>query len=303
MVKKYTYKKLTWIDVESPTTDEVRGLMGEYNIHPLAAEELLLPTTKAKVDVYGDHIYLALHFPAWKHSHKDALQEIDFIIGKDFVLTTRYDSIDALHKFAKVFEVNSILEKTEMGKHAICIFFSLIEALYKSLNHELEFMSDVLSDIEKKVFNGQEKQMVLNLSQVSRELIGFKHATNGHIEILNSFKSASVKLFGEKWNDGNEEMLAECQKVIKSIESHTESLHEIRETNNALLETKQSEIMLMFTSITIISSVVTIIASWFLVESANTPFEGSPNKFWLVGVVMLVVAFALAILMKRKKWL
>lgn len=303
MVKKYKYKKLTWIDVESPTNEEVRTLMGEYNIHPLAAEELLLPTTKSTVDVYGDHIYLSLHFPAWKHTHREVLQEIDFIIGKDYVLTTRYDSIDALHKFAKVFEVNSILEKSDMGKHAICVFFRLIETLYGSLNHELEFMSDVLTDIEKKVFNGEEKQMVYKLSQVSRELIGFKHATNGHIEMLTSFKNKSTKLFGSKWESNNDEMIDECKKVIRSIERQSESLYEIRETNNALLETKQSEIMLMFTSITIISSVVTIIASWFLIESTNTPFEGSPNKFWLVGLVMLIVAVGLAFVMRNKKWL
>lgn len=303
MVKKYKYKKLTWIDVESPTNEEVRQLMGEYNIHPLAAEELLLPTTKACVETYGNHLYLALHFPAWKHTHKEVMQEIDFIIGKDFVLTTRYDSIDALHKFSKVFEVNSILEKTDLGNHAICIFFRLIETLYNSLNHELEFMSDVLSEIEKKVFSGQEKQMVFKLSQVSRELIGFKHATNGHIEILNSFEYESTKLFGAKWENDNKDMISECRKIINSIEKHTESLKEIRETNNALLETKQSEIMLMFTSITIISSVVTIIASWFLIESKNTPFEGNPDKFWLVGLVMFIVAIVLAILMRKKKWL
>lgn len=277
--------------------------MQEYDIHPLAAEELLLPTTKPRTQVYGDHIYLVLHFPAWKHTHKEVIQEIDFIVGKNFVITTRYDSIDALHKFAKVFEVNSILEKSDLGKHAACIFVRLIEALYKSLHDELDFVGDVLDDIEKKVFNGEEKAMVFKLSQVSRELLGFKHATNGHMDILASFETASAKVFGAKWKHDDEEMISDCERVITAIEKHTESLREIRETNNALLETKQNEIMLMFTSITIISSVITFLASWFLIESANSPFQGSPNKFWLVGFIMFAVAGALAYLMRMKKWL
>jgi len=40
MISRYTYKDLVWIDVQSPTQDEVRGLMEEFNVHPLAADPL-----------------------------------------------------------------------------------------------------------------------------------------------------------------------------------------------------------------------------------------------------------------------
>src|SRR6185369_3141062 len=109
MIHTYKYKKVTWVDLECPTKDEARELMEKYDIHPLAAEELLLPTSRSKVDRYDGFVYLILHIPAWKHSHKESVQELDIIVGKDYIITARYDTIDPLHKFAKMMEVNGVL--------------------------------------------------------------------------------------------------------------------------------------------------------------------------------------------------
>jgi magnesium transporter len=304
MTNTYSYKDVTWVDLESPTRDEVREVMVKYNIPPLAAEDLLLPTLRPRVDVYPDFIYLILHFPAWKHSHKETSQEMDFIIGKNFIITARYDTIDPIHKFAKMFEVNSVLDRNALvGKNAGYMFYYMIREIYHSLSDELEAIKDNLQDIEKKTFTGQEKEMVYELSNTSRELLGFKHATALHEEILNSFAIAAKPFFGATFSHYLDAILGEYTKVSKTIANISESLAELRETNNALLEAKQSETMKMFTAITVISSFLTIISSWFLVEAPDRPFAEAPHEFWLVGLVMLVVAVIVAGVMRFKKWL
>ena len=163
--------------------------MDEYDINPLVAEELLSPTLKPKVDFYRDYIYLILHFPAFRHTHQNTQsnQEVDFIIGKDHLITTRYDTIDPLHKFSKVFETDSILDKSDIGTHAGFVFFFMIKKLYKSLEHELEYIDDALETIEDEIFEGREKEMVVSLSIVSRDLLNFKQAMRTHKEVLDSF--------------------------------------------------------------------------------------------------------------------
>ena len=66
MLKKFRYKEITWLDLESPTKEEVGQLAEEYGIHPLVSNELLEPSRRTKVDVYSDYIYLILHFPICK---------------------------------------------------------------------------------------------------------------------------------------------------------------------------------------------------------------------------------------------
>jgi magnesium transporter len=84
----------------SPTIDEIRQVVNEYNIHPLVAHELNIPTLRPKVDLYDNFIYLILHFPTFRNVDGKKVikqQEIDFIVGKNFLITTRYHAIDPLH--------------------------------------------------------------------------------------------------------------------------------------------------------------------------------------------------------------
>ena len=125
MLSRYEHGGIVWIDLESPTAREVKDLAEQIQLDPLIAEELLLPSTRPRIEFYGHYIYMILHFPALQHSHrKSHEQEVDFVIGKNFLITTHYDTIDPLHKFSKVFEVNSVLDKSNLGDHAGYLFFT-----------------------------------------------------------------------------------------------------------------------------------------------------------------------------------
>ena len=80
MISTYTYKKLTWVDVTSPTQEEIIRLSETYNLPALVGEEMMGDTLRSKVDVYNKLIYLVLHFPRLRLDAKNELppeQEID----------------------------------------------------------------------------------------------------------------------------------------------------------------------------------------------------------------------------------
>ena len=304
MISVYKHKHLTWVDVESPSSEEVRELMGKYNIDPLVAEELLLPTLKPRVDVYKNFIYLILHFPAFRHTHGDnPNQEIDFIIGKDFLITTRYDSVDPLHKFSKVFEVNSVLDRSDIGDHAGYLFFYMVRKLYKSLEHELEYISDSLGIIEEDIFEGKEKEMVIALSNVSRVLLNLRQAITPHHEILNSFCDAGKVFFGEKFGYHLSSIMGEYYRIKNSANSLIDTLNELRQTNNSLVSTKQNEVMKVLTIMAFITFPLSLMASIFGMNTLYLPIVGHPFDFWIIISIMLVAMGFFFAYFKYKEWL
>ena len=298
MIQKYTYKRLTWIDLESPTSDEVAKIMSEYKLHPLVAEELLQKSLKPKVDFYNDYIYLILHIPVHK---KD--QEIDFVIGKDFIITTKYDSVEPLHNFSKMFEVNSILDKSSIGEHAGFIFYHMLKRLYKNMEHELEAIRGQLIGTEKRIFEGEEKHMVQVISNLSRELIDFKQSTRMHKNVLEDFATVSRGFFGESFEYYSEDLQSEFAKVHDMIENNKELVSDLRDTNDSLLSTKQNEAIKTLTMLAFATFPLTLIAAIFTMETSHKPIIGSAYDFEIVVGIMLVVLIAIFSFFKYKKWL
>ncbi|MEK7134647.1 MAG: magnesium transporter CorA family protein [Patescibacteria group bacterium] len=304
MLSRYTHKKITWIDLESPTQEEVRSLMKEFKIHPLVADEILSPTIRPKVDIYPDYLYLILHFPIIEHRHGErADQEVDFILGKNFIITTHYETIDPLHEFSKLFEVNSIIDKSHVGAHAGFVFFYLLKELYRALGGELDRLSILLERVEKSVFEGHEKEMVEAISHVNRDILNFRQAIRLHGNVLVSFEHASAKIYGDDFGYYIRAAIGEYQKIASALDGHRETISELRETNDSLLTTKQNETIKTFTIMAFITLPLSLIAGLFGMNVEHTPLVGIPGDFFIVMGIMLGTLIALFVYFKRKHWM
>ncbi len=304
MISKYIYKDITWIDIESPTKDNVREIMEEYNVHPVVADELLSPTLRPKVDLYDNLIYLILHFPTVSHKHcTETEQEVDFIIGKDFLITTHYDVIDPLHEFSKIFEVSSILDKSNIGDHAGFLFFYIMREMYKNSINELDGIQDVLEHVESKIFAGEEVKMVEVMSNTSRDLLNFKQAVRPHKEVLESFELAGEKFFGKEFLYYIRGISGEYYKIYNILEGHKETLSELRETNDSLLTTKTNETIKVLTIMASLALPAAIVASLFGMNATSMPFIGAPNDFWILLLIVASTTFLTLLFFKYKKWM
>ncbi|MEK7129055.1 MAG: CorA family divalent cation transporter [Patescibacteria group bacterium] len=304
MINTYTHKKLTWVDLENPTTAEVSQLMKEYNIHPLVGQELLSPTVRPKVDLYDSFIYLILHFPTVSHSHNGKTeQEVDFIIGKNFLITVHYDMVDPLREFSKMFEVNSILNKSNMGDHAGYLFYYIMREMYKNLSNELSGITNRLKDIEEKIFEGEEGKMVKEISDTNKSLLDFRESIRFHKEVLESFEVAGKHFFEEKFHYYLRALIGEYYKVYNQLENQKEMLVDLRETNDSLLTTKTNETMKSLTIMAFIILPMTFVAQIFGISSAYLPLVNSPDGLWKILGIIIIVGILVFFSFKYKKWL
>ncbi|MBU4057378.1 hypothetical protein KJ828_00235, partial [Patescibacteria group bacterium] len=200
-------------------------------------------------------------------------------------------------------EVNSVLEKGEMGEHAGFLFYHMINRIYRFISDEIEYNSAKLKKIEEDIFKGKEKEMVREISETGRVLLDFKQAMIPHGEILKSFEGIALNFFGKNFTYPAKSIMSEQYKIIKNIEKNKEVLEELRETNNSLLSTKQNEIMKTLTIMAFITFPLTLLASLFGMNTVYNPILGLQNDFWIVIGSMSVLASIFFVFFKYKKWL
>jgi magnesium transporter len=304
MISRYTYHGLTWVDLESPTREEVLHITEEFSLPQLVGEELYSTTLRSKVDLYEHFIFLILHFPIDRENDPEKTeQEIDFIIGRDFILTVRYELIDPVHEFAKIFEVNSLLDRERITTHGGFIFMEMMKQFYKSSLRELEEVTRTIKMIEHRIFSDNEESMVRTISLTSRKLLDFKQAIRFHRDILVSYESASRRFFGEDYAYYASAITAEYNKVNSVLESNRDVLAELQRTNDSLLSTKQNDTMKTLTVMSFVMLPLTLITGVFGMNTIeNLIFIQSLGDFFLVIGAMTLTAFVMFFFFKLRKW-
>ncbi|MBI5644938.1 hypothetical protein HY970_02460 [Candidatus Kaiserbacteria bacterium] len=303
MHSRYEHHGLVWVDLESPTQQEVAAVAAEFDLDHFVAEELLSPSTKPHTEMRERYIYLVLHFPALRHTHTSREQEIDFVIGRNFILTTHYDTIDPMHKFSKVFEVNSTLDENAFGDHAGYIFFSMLKKLYKAVDHEIDYISRQLAVMEESIFSGHEVAMVESISRVARDLLNLRQTIEPHRDVLRDFESTGTTFFGSDFMPFLRALSNDYYRVHNHVSRRTEFLHELRETNKSLLSTKQNETMRVLTIMALLTFPLSLFVSIFDINAVYNPIIGLPYDFWIIVFIVLTAGISMLMYFKRKKWL
>lgn len=301
MIQKHTWNKEVWVDIDHGTPEEFDSIVSQYDLDPYVAKEISSPTPKSRIEFHKEYIYLILHFPVFKHTHgKELKQEIDFVIGKDFLISTHYNTIDAIHKLSKQIEVEEILSKNSDTRH---IFGVLFRELYSTLGDELAYIESWGESITEEIFDGNEKDMVFEISEAIRTLLEFKKTTDSHKEILDFLKDGSAHILGKDFAEEIEAILLEYHRIRDIIKANIEILRELRETNNSLLSTKQNETIKTLTVVTMISFPFMLLSALFTMDLGGRPLTDHPFGFHMMFGLMCFLSFLFYTVAKRNKWL
>lgn len=303
MISRYNHQKINWIDLESPTHQEIITIADEFDLHPVISNELLNRSERAKVDVYSNAIYLILHFPIRnKKTERVEEVEVDFVLTENNLITTHYELVDPLHEFAKVFEAGSYLNNGRNNSHAGFLFFFAIRELYKNSLYILESLGHDIRDIEKHIFAGDEAEMVANISKINRALIDIKQSMRYHKETLKSFSQACIKMYGEDFAYYLNAIEGEYERIEQLAEESRQMIRDLRETNDSLLSAKTTATIKRLTAVNVVVLPIMLIVFIFGMNSIYLRLDDSLSLI-MVFSCMLVVGLISFIYFRHKKWL
>jgi magnesium transporter len=307
MITTHEQRGITWLDLESPNDQEIAGLVRRYGLHPLVGEELKSSPSQAKIDFYKDYVMVILTVPVrirQDGGYTIADREIDFVIGKDFLITSRSEKVDELEYFSRIFDANAILNKNESMKHAGHLFYYIVMRLYGGMVNDLENIKDTLQAAELGIFKGNERGMVEVLSRVSRELIDFTQTARVHRDIWDEMIEFSPKdLFGAEYADSIKEIRDEFNRIHELVANARELLTDLRATNDSLLNTKQNEIIKVLTLVAFVFQPLTFVAALFTIPALYVPFIDQKEGWIIIAGIMITMAFGIWTFFKSKKWI
>ena len=307
MITTHTHRNLVWLDLQSPNNEEIAGVIKRYGLNPLVGEELKDSPSRAKIDFYKEYIMIVLTVPV--RIREDGVytivdREIDFVIGKNFLITARAETIEQIDYFAKIFDANAILDKGQKIEHAGHLFYYMIKRIYSGMINDLENINDALAASENHIFKGDEREMVEVLSNLNRELIDFRQTARIHRDIWDDMVDSVEKdLFGKEYTSYVRDIKVDFEQIYELSANARELIDDLRNTNDSLLNAKQNETMRVLTLATFIFQPVTFLAALFTIPALRVPLINSVYGWPLILIIMFIMAAGIWWIFKKKRWL
>lgn len=304
-MNKISHKGLTWIDIEKPNANDILFLKEKFNLHPLVLQEFTSPSQRPRAEEFDNCLYVVMHIPLFDRKTRVTVSgELDIVITKDHLITTHMGENIPLKAVQKEFREDEATIHAAMSSSSGFLLYFILEKLLSFCFPKIDHINERLNEIEKKIFNGQEKEMVKETSIVKRDILAFRRTLKPQRSILESLVQKHYNLLEDELNKYLQDLIGTNIRVWNALENTKEVIKSLEETNNSLLSYKINEAMRFLAAVSLITFALSVTVGIFGMAPFQN-FSAAQNKdtFWLVILFMGLVATALLLLFRRKKWL
>lgn len=296
-------KKLKWIELQNPTKEDLDWLKENFNLHPLILKELLPPLDHPKIENFGNYLFLVLFYPFFNPKTQQSLPfELDIIVGKDFLITSHYQSIVPLKAIFDQCNLYEEIREKYTDEGPAELLYRIVNEILLACFPKLSHVKEKIDKVEKKIFAGLYKEAVTEIAFIERDLIGFKRTMEPQKLVFEKLPQEAKTLFGKKFSPYFHSLLSSYQRVNTVLKSHHETLLSLDSMNQSLLSTRTNEIIKLLTIFSVIVFPLTLLAAIFGMNTKYLPFVGKKGDFWIITGIMIAGVVIMITYFKKKKW-
>lgn len=273
-----------WVRVDSPSMEELHQLQQIFELHELAIEDASRAKQRAKLETYGDTLFIVLHSGQWQNDSL-VLGEVHLFLGPNFLISVHH---------------NSGLNAADINKHINLLpsklKFNPATAMYVLLDTIVDNSSTLLGALRAQ-FQALESAMFSeNLSrkrleksyQLKRKLLLLSEASEPVIDICDNL----IRLHDEHIPKNLKAYLRDVQdhamRVVKTSDNLREMLMSAMQVNLALVSIGQNDTSKKLTGWAAIFAIPTVVFGLY-----GMNFQFMPELQWRYGYFAVLGGTAL----------
>lgn len=304
-------KGFTWIDLENPDRQRVGELAREYGLNSLNVEDCLTKFELPKIDAYGDHMFLLLHFPPL--ASKELMprhSQLSMFVGRNFLITVHQGELAPLVELVDACRAGADGDRRArlLGRSTGSLLHEIVDSLVDDLLHTLRRVMANLEDIEEEVFDDK-RSAARKISVLRREIMLLRRIVNPLKRIVTEASRQVDRLPGS----GDlalyfDDVIDHLDKVIDALEESRETMEIYKDTDFMLSTEKTNKVLAVLTIIFTLAIPATVIGTFYGMN-VGLPGAGGPGggeshlTFYAIILASTVPAAAMYAYFRRAGWM
>lgn len=293
---------VTWINVDGlKHTDKIENIGKLYGLHPLVLEDIVNTTQRPKIDEYDDYIFLVLKMLYYDDKEQLVVEQVSFVLGKNFVLTFQEDEGDV---FDQIRERLRFSKGRIRGMKSDYLLYTLIDAIVDNYFKIIETLGNKIEDLEMELFSGNVRDNLnIEVQLLKREILRIRRAIFPLREIISRIEKNENTLIYKRTITYYRDVYDHLIQVSENIDIYREMIWSLMEMYMATISNRMNEVMKVLTIIATIFIPLTFIAGIYGMNFENMPELHYRYSYYILWGIMAVLFIAMLFYFKRKKWL
>ncbi len=295
-------EKGVWVNMYAPTAQEINRVIEATGADRTFIENSLDIEERSHIDIEDDQILVSINVPVRERSAKSTkvrryttIPLGMIIVRDDYIITVSSEKLDVLKNITSS---RIILGEFATYKKSRIVF----QVLYKVAEEYIKFLDIINRDIEK--FEDQIEQTMQNkelvkLIHFQKSMIYFDAALKSNQSVMERLKRGKIIKLYEEDEDILEDAAIENRQAMEMVTTYGEILNGMIEVFGTMVSNNLNLVMKFLTSITILISIPTLIAS-ILGMNVVFPFATGVIGFWIVMGVCIIATVLTWIYLKKK---
>ena len=296
-VEKKQWLPNCWVNVECPTTDDIRYLINEFQVPESFLSDIADTDERARIEYEGKWLLTILRITVQSKEQGILFTTvpIGIITNNEIIVTVCYYKTELISDF-----IRYTRRKEVVVRHKYDLILRLIHSSAVWYLKYLKQINYAVSQAEKALEKSIRNEDLLTLMKLEKSMVFFNTSIRGNEVMLTKLQSIfQDPIYMDK--ELVEDVETELKQAHLTVNIYSDILTGTMDAFASIISNNVNTIMKRMTSLSIILMVPTLIASFY---GMNVPIymEDMPHGFILIVLCSIFLSATAFFIFRKIKW-
>jgi magnesium transporter len=292
---------LLWIDLYDTSENELADIGKIFDFHPLALEDCLQESPRAKIDRYEDYHFFVFHalryFEEAEEEDEISSIELDVFLGANYIVTIHPVALLALGKAARI----SLTDTQYMDRGPDYLVYKILDNIVDDSFPIIDRLGERIDDLEENIFVSRGQQITEEISTLRRTIILLRKVLIPQRQIFQNIRGRYSFFVNDENVAYYLDLADNLNSILDTVNTYRDLVNSSMDTYYTVLSGRTNEIITLLTIISVIMMPLTVITGYF---GMNVEFPGRehPGMWWFILFGMLILSLGMLRFFRKRNW-
>ncbi len=290
-----------WLDLESPTSEELDFVASTFNLMDLTVEDFLHRGQRAKLEGFDGYNVLIMHGMTFNAGNLSVeTPELDIVLSKNFLITSHEGKMPEILKDPQGPEHAC----AQLGKSPTLALYGVVDRLVDSYYPVLEQIDDTIDKLEDSILDNPSPSVLQRIFALKHSLGYLRKVISPQLEVFNRLIAREDEFIDPKYVVYFRDIYDHLARTFEVLDSYRDLMSSAMDAYLSMVSNRQNEVMKRLTVFATIFLPITFVTGVFGQNFGAMPQVIHDNGYfwWCALAGMVLLSLGQIVYYKRNGW-